>query len=114
MALLRKLPDVTGSRLFKMAANNPEVHISQLPDKIVWHQMWQNGSRYNGSTYISASRQDIKSVPTAFPQFLGSSNSMELLRILSDSAPDNYCFDLGHYPLFLTAMGNDQVIRPNL
>ena len=26
------------------------------------------------------------------------------------SAPDNYVFDLGHYPLFLTAMGNDQVI----
>ena len=34
MALLRILPDVTGSRLFNMAAFKSEVLISQLVDKI--------------------------------------------------------------------------------
>ena len=34
MALLRILPDVTGSRLLKMAAAKPEVLISQLPNQI--------------------------------------------------------------------------------
>ena len=34
MALLRIVPDVTGSRFFKMAAANPEVLISQLTDHI--------------------------------------------------------------------------------
>jgi hypothetical protein len=34
LALLRIVPDVTGSRFFKMAAAKPEVHIFLLPDKI--------------------------------------------------------------------------------
>ena len=34
MALLRILPDVTGSRILKVAATKPEVLISQLLDNI--------------------------------------------------------------------------------
>ena len=36
---------------------------------------------YTGSSYISASRQDINTVPTVNPTFSGSSNPMELLQI---------------------------------
>ena len=40
--------------------------------------------RKTGKTYISASRQDINALPTANPTFLGSSNPMELWRIVPD------------------------------
>ena len=65
MALFRILPDVTRSRLFKMAAVKPEELISQLLNKIA----------------------------TPFQRelpFSGPSNSMALLRILHDVTESRY------------------------
>src|SRR5664279_1465174 len=44
----------------------------------------QDGGRLTGSTYISACRRDRNAFSTANPTFSGSSNSMVLLRIISD------------------------------
>src|SRR5208282_430566 len=110
MELLRIVPDVTGSRFLKMVVTRPEVVISQLPDKISTpfqrltphfrgpatngtlansarcnrKSVFEDGGRQTGSSYISASRQDINAVPTANPRFSGSSNPMELWRIVPD------------------------------
>ena len=43
--------------------------------------VFKDGGRQTGSTYISASRLDSNSVPTANPPFSGFRNSMGLLRI---------------------------------
>src|SRR5664279_2810988 len=44
----------------------------------------QDGGRLTGSTYISACRRDRNAFSTANPTFSGSSNSMVILRIISD------------------------------
>ena len=62
MAPLRILPDVTGSRIFKMAAAKPEELISQLLDNI----------------------HDSNAFPTTNPPFSGSRMSTAPLRILLD------------------------------
>src|SRR5208282_2597457 len=97
MELLRIVPGVTGSRILKMAAAKPEVVISQLLEKISTpfqrlnpifgvqqpngtlansarcnrKSVFKDGGRQTGSSFISASRQDINAVPTANPHFRG-------------------------------------------
>src|SRR5208282_5060985 len=94
--------------ILKMAAAKPEVVISQLLEKISTPYQRQNpifkvqqpngtlansarcnrksvfkdGGCQTGSSFISASKQDINAVLTANPPFSGSSNPMELLRIV--------------------------------
>src|SRR5664279_4145453 len=91
-----------------MAAAKSEVPISQLIDKIATKFQRlplhfriqqlnetngntagcnrkleiQDGGRQNGSTYISAYRQDSNEIPTATPTFSRSSSSTKLLGIL--------------------------------
>ena len=93
MALLRILPDVTGSRYFKMAVAKPDILLYQLPDNIATpfqrltpnfgvqlpnviiansalcnrKSVFQDGGLQNGRTYKSVSRQDSNAVPTATP-----------------------------------------------
>ena len=88
MALLRILPNVTGSRLLKMAAAKPEVLISQLPD------------------------QNSDAVPTANPPFCGSSNSMALLRILPDVTGSRFFKMAAVKPEILISQLLDKIATP--
>ena len=102
MALLRIVPDVTGSRFFKMAASIPEVVISRLPYNMATpsqritpifrvrqpnatitnsarcnrKSVFQDGVLQTGSTYISAFRPDSDAVSSATPPFPGCSNTI--------------------------------------
>src|SRR5208282_836878 len=138
MGLLRIVPDVTGSRFLKMAAAKPEVLISHLPDKIstpfqrltpiFWVQqpngtlansarcnrksVFKDGGRQTGSSFISASRQDINTVPTANPHFRGPATQMELLRIVPDVTGSRFLEMAAAKPVVLISQLPDKITTP--
>src|SRR5208282_4281893 len=74
--------------------------------------VFKDGGRQTGSTYISASRKDINAVPTANPPLSGSSNPMELLRIVPDATGSRFLKMAAAKPEVLISQLLDQIATP--